>query len=131
MQTMRWIAVSIMVLLLLLACTHQHTDVEWPELRTFDHVAEELESQIDQDLSLDELTDQVDRLSAAGHALLKSPIPKNIASEQLVRHRLDELAALLNDLDQTEVLTTEYITPFHALAEALMEAAGMPHTHDH
>lgn len=125
------IVIGTVLLLLLVACSHQHAHVEWPELVAFDHATEELEGQLNQGLFRDEQTDSVAGLQVAGRNLIDSQIPANVASVQLVRHRLDELLALLENLDQAESLTAEQVKPFHALAEALMEAAGMPHVHDH
>lgn len=118
--------------LTLFACGREAVDPNdpWPELRAFDFAAEKVEAalQTDPDAELIPLFQEV---QTAAVALLNSNVPRNAPNAAQVRVRLDDLASLLSDMEEIDDINRERLLAFHPIAEDLMDAAGIPHTHDH
>lgn len=123
----------IATLLFLAACGRQHRHhppVEWPALHAFDHEAERAEARVDAGADEAERHALSRALLAAGDILLDSPIPANVLSRSAVEARLQDVRDLL-ELLQTEGPSPDLLKAFDPVAHALMDAAGVPHVHEH
>ncbi|MFT5122708.1 MAG: hypothetical protein ACI9TH_003989 [Kiritimatiellia bacterium] len=102
--------------------------VQWPELKALDALSIGAEMVLESG-DQDRLQQVAKELKAAAIALADAPVPsnaKNVNEVTLLVASVKELAATL---DVAEHLP-KTVPAFHPIVEALMEAAGVPHTHD-
>lgn len=120
------------VALLISACGRQAVDPSnpWPELREFDFAAEKVEAAVESDPDAD-LIPLFQEVQTAAVALLNSDVPRGVPNAAQVRVRLEDLSSLLDDMQEIDDITADRLLAFHPIAADLLEAAGIPHTHDH
>lgn len=118
----------------LTACGSRDEALAWPELKALDHEVAELDGVLATDSPTpNQLADQVQEVLNALDALQAADLPDAVNNRELVEQKLEELAALGEDirsgLTQTG-LDTDSLGALHPLVASIMEEAGMPHVHD-
>ncbi len=118
-------------LVLLGACRQSATDtVEWPALKGMDYQAERAEARVDAGADAEELEAVSEAVIAAASVLMDSGVPANVASRSAVDARLEDVRDLLEAL-KAEPGSADVLKAFHPVVAGLMDAAGMPHVHEH
>ena len=131
MKTIVGVSLMILTLSLTNGCGRRDAGaVVWPELQAFDVAAERAEARLDAGHA-DEAVPLFEQIRQTAFALLESDVPGNVLNRPRVDSRLDDLRELVNELSAADTVDPQSLLAFHSIAEDLMDAAGMPHVHDH
>ena len=106
--------------------------VTWSELRLLDELSESAVQHSSQNQTA-ALRDTAGMMLNAGRLVVKAEPPANAMQPEQVKLLQSNLQGLVNDEPEslTDEELMERVNAIHAIAVKMMEAAGMPHIHNH
>ncbi len=142
MRNFMLFTMSLCIVLLISACSQNQeskgrtsTDVvQWKALSELDELAEHLESDV-KDNDLEHVREHIADLQAAAKEVIENPPPKNSKNPEKIKLIQADLKSLIDnitdELVSNDQMLTSLVMSLHPIVESMMEAAGVPHVHDH
>lgn len=142
MRNFNWFALSLSLVLFTSACSQNpesegttNTDVvQWEALSELDELAVHLEGYVE-DNDLEHVRGHVEELQTTGQTVVEGPVPENVKNPEKVKQIQTDLKNVMdnmtNELISDDQMLSSLILSLHPIVENLMEAAGVPHVHEH